>query len=533
MICSRCHTPFNIIPISKGEEIYCSNCSLLLYKNENNSIIILNEYKNSLDETADEQALRDRINKEKEHRFKELLERKEKEIEFKKRIEKERIEKEKVEKLQQEKILAEQEKLYQQQLKEEKILQEKLQVIQAEKERIELERLNLQATQKKQQEELYSSSLQQQLEAEYKQQQNILLEQLQKERQEKEQLIINEQKRITEEQEQLKLLEIERNKKFKLLVDQLEKERKEKEELENNLLQNKKLIKDKEFELQQTLEQNKNMQQAQENVQQQSTDYLLQNQFLEKQLKNERQQNALLQEKLLARNDFKTRKIDKKKSNNALKWVLPILTITLLSIAFFKYRNRFFQFTKQSKTPTVLANTDTNFTPINIAQLNADTTLLNTLKQNIIQHGILSWNKINLSDIQAFSILDYQKMASEERYKVDIQLEDKSKTKAHAELLIMLSDSTQNISTSNITYSNIAPKNAWFGFAPIPNCTISINTNNNPILLKKCATCPTQAINSNAETPTNIDTSESLFIKSTNQYDASVDFTYVPIQQNL
>ena len=81
MYCSHCNTPFEILPLADGKSRYCKNCGRLIYKKENNVIVIY--HPNEIPEKQDEEAeLRDRINREKEMRFRDQLERKQKELEF-------------------------------------------------------------------------------------------------------------------------------------------------------------------------------------------------------------------------------------------------------------------------------------------------------------------------------------------------------------------------------------------------------------------------------------------------------------------
>ena len=90
MLCSRCNTPFDILPIEEGKSKYCRNCGTLIYRKENNSIIIYNP-EEAPAKQEEELDLRERIIREKEIRYKEQLERKEKEKEFREKLEQERL----------------------------------------------------------------------------------------------------------------------------------------------------------------------------------------------------------------------------------------------------------------------------------------------------------------------------------------------------------------------------------------------------------------------------------------------------------
>ena len=85
MYCSHCNTPFTIVSIEEGKSKFCENCGEVIYKNEN-GVIVTFQPEEVLVKQDNEQELRERINREKETRFKEQLERKEKEKEFRERL---------------------------------------------------------------------------------------------------------------------------------------------------------------------------------------------------------------------------------------------------------------------------------------------------------------------------------------------------------------------------------------------------------------------------------------------------------------
>jgi hypothetical protein len=83
--CSHCNTPFTIVSIEEGKSKFCENCGEVIYKNEN-GVIVTFQPEEVLVKQDNEQELSERINREKETRFKEQLERKEKEKEFRERL---------------------------------------------------------------------------------------------------------------------------------------------------------------------------------------------------------------------------------------------------------------------------------------------------------------------------------------------------------------------------------------------------------------------------------------------------------------
>jgi len=495
MVCPNCHTSYLIIPLKNGEKKWCDSCGMILYTFENDSIQLSNTSTNSFNNEAE---LRERIAKEKEARFKEQLERKEKENEFRIKLENERILQEQQEHKRKQQQREEQDKLFQLQIDEEIRLKERLHQVQLEKEILEFKRLQQNKTEQDTQRlENEIKQFQQQLlqlELEKNKREVDLLEKINKERAEKEKLILAEQERIAKQTIQIQLQEHERQQHDKLLYAQLEQERRDKERLENEL-----------------------------QLTQQSL------------LQHEHQEHARLQKELLAKQEQVAQQIHYSSSKNTihpkkkyLKLVLPILCVLLVLGAIFKYKNNVSFFQNSTTKNRVLANPSNQLNAVNLTKLNADSTLILAFKNNIQKVGILSWNEIYENEIKNVVITNVKQDSNALYYDVHLLLEDQVGTKANAILSINCKN-LSSIRTQKITYSNIAPANAWFSFSTIPNCSITMNTNNNPIQLKTCLDCEIQKIVSDVNTEISLQNTSSISIKSDNKFDAIVDFTYTPI----
>jgi len=435
MFCSYCNTPFEILPIAEGKNKYCKKCGHLIYKKENNSIII--HAAELIVKPDEELELRERINREKEIRYKEQLERKQKEQEHRVRLEQERSLKEQEEQKRKQEEKEELERLFQLQLEQQKNLQ---------KEKKEQERL-----------------LQVQLEAEKNLKEQVLQEQL-----------------ASEKQERLRL-ELE-------LADREQKIKTEKDNLER---------------VKAAAEKEKQLISEKESVR------------IQLPSGNEKSKTILIQPTY----------------NNWSRYALPLLAGVLLTLTFFYFKDKISAISKSVKTNKVLASTDTN---TSIKQLlNTDTTLLDQLRTNLIGKEILSWKTIKPNEITSLIILSANNQEDAHQYSVSIDLDDNSNTKATAELDLSYNKIIlDKVETTKIIYKNIAPVNAWFSFEPISNCTISINTNNNPIQLKFCDDCSITKIVSTANSPQQIESAYNIYIKSDNKYEAVVEFSYVPIHTN-
>ncbi len=471
MFCSRCNTPFEILPILEGKSKYCKKCGNLIYKKEYNSIIINNpdELSSKQDE---EQELRERISKEKEIRFKEQLERKEKEKEFRERLEQERLIKEKEEKEQKLKEIDEQKKALQQQLEEENRVKEEML-------KIQLEKINLE---KKQEEEALKIK-------ELKKK-----EQTEKEKKEKIQFALADKERIKKEKKFHLKVEEENRKSEQLLKDQAEAEKKEREKLEQEIVK-------------------------------------VENKKKEQRLKHEINETVQIH---LTENKENTIILKKKSvlySNIVLYTLLVIVVVLLTQFLWstFKSKN-----TLKNKVVAneLVAVDSTPLSPINL-ELYEDTSFIEQLKFDLLGKEILSWDSIKNNEIKKLTLLSGTENKVSSNYLVSVNIEDMAGTKATAEINLHYNNSILNtMETTKITYSNIAPIYAWYSFKPIPNCAIFINTNNNPIKLKPCDSCTIMKMVSNKETLVTIVNASNISIKSDNKYDAIIEFTYVPIKNN-
>lgn len=513
MFCTRCNTPFVIQPLEEGKSKYCENCGQAIYKMENGVITTF-----SVEEVFVKQdieiELRERINREKETRFREQLERKEKEKEFRERLEQERLIREKEELERKLKEKEEQDRLFQLQLEEEKRLKERLLQIQQEKDRMELERYENELAEREQKlrEQIIKEeeekvlkivaekdlAYQSRLEAEKRERERLENELAIFEKQrialeeklalEKKHFELAEKVRIAQEQERLSFLEKERKIKENLLLAQLENERLERERLERDLLQNKT---PKVEAVKQALtipEINPVIPPA---------------------------NNSTIQSEVYAVSS----------KQNRIWWVVPVLIIAA-ALCIFYYVNR-----ADKKTTTKTVVTESAASVLNVSSLNSDQPFLQQLKSTLDGKEILSWNPVKESDIKDITLLSGEQNAAVKHYIAALNLEDNSGTKANAEIKLSYNNNILSaVEIQKITYKNIAPVRAWFSFAPVPNCSISINTNNNPIQLKTCDDCAIQKLVSDAGNPVLVQSATKISIKSDNRYEAVVEFSYVPVK---
>lgn len=440
MLCYHCNTPFEILPLDEGKSKYCKKCGLLIYKKENNAILIY-QPETTTTKQDEESEIRELIIREKELRYKEQLERKQKEQEFRERLEQIRLLKEKEEEARKIKEKEEQERMFQLQLEEEKRLQESSLKAQIAKEQQERERLE-------------------------------------KEMQLQEQLKLQLEQKI-EEAKKLEALQLAYDEQIKAEKIKLEQERIALEKKEQEILQQKEAAR------------------------------------IQFATVNEMPKNVLV-------------KNIESSAKHRMKYAALLFAGILLAAVFMFFKNKVSFLAKTKNNATVLASVDTNKSAIPF-DYNTDTVLLQQLRTNLIGRDILSWNNIKDKDIKNITILSADENDVNSRYTVVLNLAD-GITRASAELNLSYNKIILNkIETTKITYSNIAPTNAWFSFVPLPNCSISINTNNNPIQLKTCDDCTITKILSTKEAEHEIANSEYIYIKSDTRYEASVDFTYLPL----
>lgn len=458
MQCQKCHTTFEFVSIANGDEYVCPHCAHLLYKNENGKIIFLNAIIQDENKKIDSDSI-EKISREKEIRFKELQDRKEKENEFRVRFLQEKLALEQEEAIRKQKEREEQERLLQIQIEEEQKLKVRLLQIQQEKEQLEYEQY------KKEQFEIESKKIAWNQE-------------------EIKQLIAIQIAEETKKQETILLSKLENEKNLQLQLDE-ERKKRELVELELQKLQ--------------SLEINQNQTAVAEGI---SAHTKPQIQF----------------------SAGRQTTIQKKSSTAYLKFVLPVLTVILIVLATIKYQQIFSTINTVSKEKNILAKSDSNLSDFTITQLNDDTIFIQKIKNTLLKKGILSWNKIIMDDIKNIEIIN---KLSATNYDAEVHLEDKDGTKSTAMIRINTID-LENITTKKITYSNIAPVNAWFSFSTIPNCTIQINTHNNPIQLKTCMDCPIKKYVCNETNEIQLEYATNFSIKSDNKYDAIVDFSYTP-----
>ena len=221
-------------------------------------------------------------------------------------------------------------------------------------------------------------------------------------------------------------------------------------------------------------------------------------------------------------------KTEEKKSKKALYFIVPILLIAFIcSIAFFAFPEKI----KSLFNSSPIATTDTSSVASTKTIDTKDTALIEQIKADLIGKEVLSWNAIKPNEIKELTILSVTEIDKNSNYVATVQLDDNSGTKAITELKLSYNKIIlANVTTNKITYKNTAPTNAWFSFEPILNCSILVNTNNNPIQLKTCENCPIQKINTTAENALKLATQPTtIFISSDTKYEAEIDFTYIPL----
>ena len=479
MFCKHCHTPFEIIPIDEGKSKYCKKCGKLIYKKENNAILIYQPEIIAAKHDDEELEIRELIIREKELRYKEQVERKQKEQEFRERLDQIRLLKEKEEQEKKRKEKEEQERLFQLQLEEEKRIQDNLIKTQLEKERLERERLEkeLQLEEQLKNEQLERDRVEKEIQLQVKlKQEQLQREELEKELQIQEQL---KQELVAKEKQERDALQLAFEQKIKIEKDKLAQERIELDKKEKEILQKKETA---------------------------------QIQFAASQT---------------ATKNVLTKNIESPITHR-IKYVALLLAGIFLATAFMYLKNKISFLTKNKNNTIALASVDSNIATNNF-DYNTDTVLLTQLRTNLIERDILSWNKIREKDIKNITILRANENDANSQYTIAVNLAD-GITKATAELNLSYNKIILNkIETVKITYTNVAPINAWFSFVPLANCSISINTNNNPIQLKTCDDCTISKIISTKDSMQTIANSEYIYIKSDTRYEAYVEFMYVPI----
>ena len=523
MYCSHCNTPFTIVSIEEGKSKFCENCGEVIYKNEN-GVIVTFQPEEVLVKQDNEQELRERINREKETRFKEQLERKEKEKEFRERLELERQIQEQEELERKRKEKEEQERLFLLQLEEEKRLKERLLQIQQEKDRLELERYEHELVEReqklreqivKEEEEKIKLAVAekelvylQQLEAEKKKRERLENELAQFEKQraaleeklalEKKHFELSEKVRLAQEQERLSFLEKERKIKENLLLAQLENERLERERLERDLLVSKAAA---------TTTQ---VSEVHEIVKEEIKPIKLATTATT--LFTEVEQPVVVTE-----------------ASSKKRWFVFIAFLVAAGLlTLFLIRDKLPFVAK--KSDAVATATATPFSEIDVAAKSTDSLFMQQLKTDLNGKEVLSWNPVKPEEITELTLISGKENGQQTIYEAVLHLEDNTATKAKATIFLNYTNAVlTSVETAKITYVNIAPVRAWFSFAPVPDCSISVNTNNNPIQLKTCDSCAVRKLVSDNNNPLVIDNAQQISIKSDNKYDAQIEFTYVPL----
>ena len=465
MYCSHCNTPFTIVSIEEGKSKFCENCGEVIYKNEN-GVIVTFQPEEVLVKQDNEQELRERINREKETRFKEQLERKEKEKEFRERLELERQIQEQEELERKRKEKEEQERLFLLQLEEEKRLKERLLQIQQEKDRLELERYEHELVEREQK----------------------LREQIVKEEEEKIKLAVAEKELVY-----LQQLEAEKKKR-----ERLENERLERERLERDLLVSKAAAT--------TTQVSEVHETAKEEI---------------KPIKLATTATTLFTEV--------EQPVVVTEASSKKRWFVFIAFLVAAGLlTLFLIRDKLPFVAK--KSDAVATATATPFSEIDVAAKSNDSLFMQQLKTDLNGKEVLSWNPVKPEEISALTLISGKENGQQTIYEAVLHLEDNTATKAKATIFLNYTNAVlTSVETAKITYVNIAPVRAWFSFAPVPNCSISVNTNNNPIQLKTCDSCAVRKLVSDNNNPVVIDNAEQISIKSDNKYDALIEFTYVPL----
>ena len=150
------------------------------------------------------------------------------------------------------------------------------------------------------------------------------------------------------------------------------------------------------------------------------------------------------------------------------------------------------------------------------------------IKSDLVGKDITGWGEIEANQITSI-LSNIEKRNNATICIASLSLE-KNAVKSNAEVTIHYNDTTLiSVTTNKITYKNIATPNSWFTFTPVAGCAIYVNTNNNPIQLKTCENCSVIKINTNTETVQKLTNHpETIYITSDTNFDAVVDFTYIP-----
>ncbi len=209
----------------------------------------------------------------------------------------------------------------------------------------------------------------------------------------------------------------------------------------------------------------------------------------------------------------------KETNSGSIKWMIGLVLAALIGALTYFLIDKFV-FSKEKNANVASAEIQTNvadslFSP-------------NKLKSDILNKEIIGWGKIDANQIQSI-VYKISSVADTNFIKANLDLSDRQTTAKVALNMKYMGGDFINLTTENISFMNMAPAGKWFTFAPLANCAITVNTNNESIKFKNCENCEVKIITSNSS---NVETltalGDKLFIQSGTNTDVQVEFNYTP-----
>lgn len=209
----------------------------------------------------------------------------------------------------------------------------------------------------------------------------------------------------------------------------------------------------------------------------------------------------------------------KNTESGGIKWIIGLVLAALIgALAYFLIDK--FVISKEKDKVAATAETQTTvadslFSP-------------DKLKSDILNKEILGWGKINDNQIQSI-VYKISSVADTNFIMANLNLRDQQTTAKATLSLKYIGSNFISLATENISFMNMAPTGKWFTFAPLANCAVTVNTNNEPMKFKNCENCEVKIITSNSS---NVETltalGDKLFIQSGTNKDLQVEFNYTP-----
>lgn len=230
-------------------------------------------------------------------------------------------------------------------------------------------------------------------------------------------------------------------------------------------------------------------------------------------LKNSEQDNKNISKSRM------TDKETKETNSGSIKWIIGLVLAALIGALTYFLIDKFV-FSKQKNADAAKAETQTTvadslFSP-------------DKLKSDILNKEILGWGKIEANQIQSI-VYKISSVADTNFIMANLDLSDRQTTAKAALSLKYIGSNFISLATENISFMNMALAGKWFTFAPLANCAVTVNTNNEPMKFKNCENCEVKIITSNSS---NVETltalGDKLFIQSGTNTDVQVEFNYTP-----